>query len=273
MLRRLGPTHLLIGRAKAPGCCCLVGDDLSHRAMVGEYPWLAGRYVSGRSSLLDLLPCAVRRETDHGIPSTGAGSAGLAGGVRVSGGADRNPSSGRRVARQSSRTVTPVADRLGPLVSPSFEPVPNRAPGVGSGQHGHDGGDPQVGQSVRMCGIVGRENDREAGLDGRSDKGPVLDSDRIVAEHGLVSEGDGVLAAVGGDELVEQLSVDLRTVSGQVACLGVAPETAGAERCDLCAELRPGPACRAPGYSIPVHSEGASFSVAAILVERAAGPA
>src|SRR6266478_2236574 len=89
-----------------------------------------------RGGLLDLLPCTVRRETDYGIPSTGAGSAGLAGGVRVSGGADRNPSSGRRVAGQSSRTVTPVADRLGPLVSPSFETVSHRAAGIGSGEHG-----------------------------------------------------------------------------------------------------------------------------------------
>src|SRR6266851_8415965 len=145
MLRRLGPTHLLIGRAKASGCCCLVEDDLGHRAMVGEYPWLARQHVSGRGSLLNLLPCAVRRETDHGIPSTGAGSAGLAGGVRVSGGADRNPSSRGRVARQSSRTVTPVADRLSPLIAPPLETVSNCAAGVGSGEHGHDGGDPQVG--------------------------------------------------------------------------------------------------------------------------------
>ena len=64
MLRRLGPTHLLIGRAKASGCCCLVGNDLSHRPVIPEYPRLAGRYVSGGNSLLDLLPCAVRRETD-----------------------------------------------------------------------------------------------------------------------------------------------------------------------------------------------------------------
>src|SRR5216683_1031985 len=122
MLRRLGPTHLLIGRAKASGCCCLVGDDLSHRTMVGEYPGLARGHVSRRDGLLDLLPSTMSGETDHGIPNAGAGSAGLAGGVRVSGGADRNASSGGRVARQSSRTVTPVADRLGPLVSSSLEP-------------------------------------------------------------------------------------------------------------------------------------------------------
>src|SRR5712671_1792199 len=121
MRRRLGPTHLLIGRAKASGCCCLVGDDLGHRPVFWEYPWLARRHVSGRGGLLDLLPCTVRRETDYGIPNAGAGSAGLAGGVRIGGGADRDASSGRRVSRHRGRAVTPVADRLGPLIAPSLE--------------------------------------------------------------------------------------------------------------------------------------------------------
>jgi hypothetical protein len=84
-----------------------------------------------------------------------------------------------------------------------------------------------------VCGIVGRQIDREAGFDSRSDKGPVLDSDRIVAEDGLVGEGDCVLAGVGGDELVEERAVDLGPVSGEIACLGIAPETAGPQRCDL----------------------------------------
>jgi hypothetical protein len=70
MLRRIGPTHLLIGRAKASGCCCFVGSDLGHRAMLWEGPGLAYGYIAGRGGLLDLLPCAVRREADHGIPST-----------------------------------------------------------------------------------------------------------------------------------------------------------------------------------------------------------
>jgi hypothetical protein len=81
MLRRLGPTHLLIGRAKASGCCCLVGDDLGHRPVVSEYPRLAGRYVAGGGGLLDLLPRAMSGETDYGIPNPGAGATGLAGGV------------------------------------------------------------------------------------------------------------------------------------------------------------------------------------------------
>src|ERR1700730_3335386 len=108
MLRRLGPTHLLIGRAKASGCCCLVGDNLGHRAMVGEYPGLARRYVSGGSGLLDLLPSTMSWEADQRIPNARAGAAGLAGGVRIGGGADRDTFSGRRVSRQRGRAVTPV---------------------------------------------------------------------------------------------------------------------------------------------------------------------
>jgi hypothetical protein len=47
--------------------------------------------------------------------------------------------------------------------------------------------------------IVGRQIDRESGLDDRNDEAPVLDSDRIVAKDGFVGEGDGFLADVGGD--------------------------------------------------------------------------
>src|SRR3984893_12736427 len=162
MLRRLGPTHLLIGRAKASGCCSFVGDDLSHRAMVGEYPWLAHCDLAGGSGLLELLPCAMSWEADPGLPGVVACAAGLAGRVRIGRWADRDAPSGGCVPRQGSRTVTPFADRLGPLIAPSLEPVPNRAAGVGSGEHGQDGGDPQVGQPVRMCGVVCREIDCEA---------------------------------------------------------------------------------------------------------------
>jgi hypothetical protein len=73
---------------------------------------------------------------------------------------------------------------------------------VGSGQHGYDGCNTQFGQPIRMSGVIGRQVDLEPGLDGRSDKAPVFDGDRIVAEDGLVGEGDCVLAGVGGDELV-----------------------------------------------------------------------
>src|SRR5271165_5452334 len=124
-----------------------------------------------------------------------------------------------------------------------------------------------------MRGVIGREIDREAGLDSRGDQAPVLGSDRVASEDGLMGKSDHLLAGVGGDELVEELAVDLRTVSGKVACLGVAPQTAGPERCDLGAELRPGATSHALGNSVPVQGESAGFSVAAILVECAAGPA
>src|SRR6266481_383528 len=48
-----------------------------------------------------------------------------------------------------------------------------------------------------MYGVVGREIDREAGLDGRGDQAPVLDSDWVVAEDGLVDEGDCAASTLG----------------------------------------------------------------------------
>ena len=100
MLQRLDLSDPQIREVQASGCCRLVGDDLGHRPMVAEYPGLAGSYVSGGSGLLDLLPGAMSGEADHGIPNAGAGSTGLAGGVRVGGWADRDPSSGWCVSRQ-----------------------------------------------------------------------------------------------------------------------------------------------------------------------------
>src|ERR1700738_5702073 len=100
-----------------------------------------------------------------------------------------------------------------------------------------------------MRGVIGREIDREAGLDSCGDQAPVLNGDMFVAEDGLVGKSDHLLASVGGDELVEELAVDLRAVSGEVACLSVTPQTAGPERCDLGAELRPGGGSLAVGNS------------------------
>jgi len=151
--------------------------------------------------------------------------------------------------------------------------MPNRFARIAPGEHGHDGGDAQFGQPVRMRGVVGRQVDREAGLDGRSEQTPVLDSDKIVAEDGLVGEGDGILAGVGSDELTEQLTVDLRTVSRQVACLCIAPQAARPERRDLGAELRPGTTGKTAGYAIPVDGESAGFGVTAFFLECAARPA
>jgi hypothetical protein len=117
---------------------------------------------------------------------------------------------------QRNRAIAPFADRLGPLIAPSLEPVPNCAARVGSGENGHNGGDPQFGQRIRMRGVIGRQVDREAGIDGRNDQAPVLDNDRVVAEGGLVGKGDDVLASVGGDELSKERTVDLWAISWQV---------------------------------------------------------
>jgi hypothetical protein len=148
--------------------------------------------------------------------------------------------------------------------------MPNCPSRVISGKHGHDGGNPQFGQPVRMRGGVGRQIDREPGIDCRSNQAPVLDSDSIVAEDGLVGEGDDVLAGVGGDELFKERTVDRGTISRQVAGLRIPPETPRLERRDFGAELPPGPACQAAGHAIPIHGEGAGFGVAAVFVERAA---
>jgi len=121
--------------------------------------------------------------------------------------------------------------------------VPNCATRVGTGEDGHDGGDPQFGQPVRMRGVVGRQVDREPGLNCRSNQAPVLDRDSIVAEDGLVGESDDVLAGVGGDELLKERTVDRGTISRQVAGLRIPPETTGPKRRNFGAELRPGLAC------------------------------
>src|SRR5260370_5689157 len=150
----------------------------------------------------------------------------------------------------------PFADRLGPLIRPSLEPVPSRATRISSGEDGHDGGIPEFRGPGGMRGVVSREIDREASRDGRSDEAPVLDSNRIGAEDGFVGEGDDVFAGVGGDELFEERTVDLRAVARQVACLSITPETAGPDRRNLGAELRPGCPGETAGYAIPMHTEG-----------------
>ena len=146
---------------------CFFGDDFGHSAMIPENPALSGWDLSGGCRGFDASPSAMGWKADHGVSNTGTGTAGLAGGVAVGRWANRySPSSGGMPGWARS-AVTPFADRLGPLIRPSFEPVPNCARII-AGEHGHDGGDPEVGQSVRMRGVVGRQVDREAGLDGRS---------------------------------------------------------------------------------------------------------
>jgi hypothetical protein len=134
---------------KASGWRRLLGEDLRHRAVARERPALARRHITSSGGCLDLPPSAMSGETDHGIPSVGAGSASLAGGVRIGRGADRYSPSGRRVPRQGCCPVTPFADRLGPLIRLSLEPAPNRAAGVSSGEHGHYGRNAQFGEQIR----------------------------------------------------------------------------------------------------------------------------
>src|SRR5262245_17086761 len=104
-----------------------------------------------------------------------------------------------------------------------------------------------------MRGVIRREIDWKASLYRDGDQTPVLDYDRIVAEDGLMGEGDCVLAGVGSDELFEELAVYHWAIPWQVASLGITPQTTRPKRCDLCAELRPGHAGQAAGYAIPVH--------------------
>ena len=93
--------------------------------------------------------------------------------------------------------------------------MPDCATRVSSGQHGHDGGDPQVNQLVRVGEVIGREINRETGLDGRGDEATVLHNDSIVAEDGLVGESYRIFAGVGIDELFEELPSTLGPYPGK----------------------------------------------------------
>jgi hypothetical protein len=184
MLQKAKPPPAAADRGYRLGC--FFGHDFGHLAMVPECPTFSSWDISGGHRRFDLSPGAMGRESNHGVPDSGAGAAGLAGRVRICGRADRYSPSGRRLPRQNGRAITPLADRLGPLIAPCLEPMPNRFARVGSGEHGHGGGDAQVGQAVRMCGVIGREIDGEAGLDSCSDQTAVLDYDGVVTKNRLV---------------------------------------------------------------------------------------
>jgi len=49
------------------------------------------------------------------------------------------------------------------------KPVPDCAARVSSAQYGDDSSDAQIGQLIRVRGVVGRQVDREPGVDSRSD--------------------------------------------------------------------------------------------------------
>jgi hypothetical protein len=173
-----------IGRVKASGCC-FVGDDFGHRAMLGKRPASAGLHIAGRSGLLNHSPGTVSRKADHGLPYSGAGAAALAGSVRVGRGTDRDPRSSWCEPRQQGCPVAPFGNRLGPLVLPFLVSVPNRTARISSGEHSHDRSDLQLGQCIRMRGVIGRQVDQEPGLDSRGDQAPVLSGDGIAPRTGL----------------------------------------------------------------------------------------
>src|SRR4029077_15437151 len=95
---------------------CFVGDNLSQRAMLPEYPAFASWDIPGGQRRFDLSPGAMGRESNHGVPDPGTGAAGLAGRVEICRRANRNSPSGGRAPRQRSRAITPLTDRLGPLI-------------------------------------------------------------------------------------------------------------------------------------------------------------
>jgi hypothetical protein len=135
--------------------------------MVPKSPAFSSRDIPSGRRGFDPPPGTVSWKTDHSIPNPGTGPTGFAGRVRIRCRTNCYSPSGGRIPRQRSRAIPPFADCFGPLIAPSLEPVPNRFARVGAGEYGHDGGDPQLGQPVRMRGIVGREIDREASLDCR----------------------------------------------------------------------------------------------------------
>jgi hypothetical protein len=130
--------------------------NLGHRPMFRECPGGTYSDVASSGSRLGLPPSAVGREAHYHIPNPVTDATGLAGRLRIRRRTDRNSPSGRRVPWQRSRAVPPFANRLRPFVRPPLEPAPNCATGIDSGEHGHDGGNPQLGQPVRRRAIIGR---------------------------------------------------------------------------------------------------------------------
>src|SRR5438270_771831 len=85
--------------------------------------------------------------------------------------------------------------------------------------------------------------------------------------------GKPITASRGSAQAPHDLQVAAVYVAGQIAGLGVAPQGSFGERCDLFAELLPGPAARALRHAGPEMAEGAVEGVTALSIERAAGPA
>jgi hypothetical protein len=110
-------------------------------------------------------------EANHGIPNPRTGATGLARRGRICRRTECNLPSGWRIARQRGGSISPFTDGLGPLIAPSLEPALDCSARICTGEHGHDWGDPQFGQPIRVRGVVGRQIDREPGRGGGSNKG------------------------------------------------------------------------------------------------------
>ena len=119
--------------------------------MVLENPALSSRDISSSDRGPDLSPSAMSGKAYHGIPHQGAGAAAPAGRVRVRRRADRYSPSARRVPRQRSRPVTPLADRLAPFIASSLEPVTNCPTRIGAGEHGHKRGAIPSSANLSAC--------------------------------------------------------------------------------------------------------------------------
>ena len=119
--------------------------------MVLENPALSSWDISSSDRGPDLSPSAMSGKAYHGIPHQGAGAAAPAGRVRVRRRADRYSPSARRVPRQRSRPVTPLADRLAPFIASSLEPVTNCPTRIGAGEHGHKRGAIPSSANLSAC--------------------------------------------------------------------------------------------------------------------------
>ena len=165
--------------------------------MFRECPAFSSWDISRGRRGFDLSPSAMGRKADHGIPNAGTGAAALAGRVGICRRADRYSPSGRRMPRQRSRAVAPFADRLGPLIPPSLEPVPDSAARIEARASTVTTG--AIPNSASLSACAGLSADRlivNPALMAVSDQAPVLDSDRVVAKDGLVREGDGTFLPV-----------------------------------------------------------------------------
>ena len=171
MLQHLRPTNPQIGRAKVLGYCCLFGDDLGYRAVVGEGPWLPRFHVAGSGSLFDDTPPTMRWEADDRLTLPCARTTHFASCVGVARRAYREPSSRRCTCRQGRDAIAVFTDRLYPF--PLAAPERSVSARVGFGKDGDDRCQVEVGESVGVPRVVAREVQHQTAFDRLGDKAPV----------------------------------------------------------------------------------------------------